>query len=179
MLCEKCKKKNATFHYRYSENGKSVEAHLCADCAKKSGDFDDINFDSVGMFSENGIFGELLGEVGGFPILSEKYFGAPVIKTRVCPSCGLSEGELRRSGKLGCKVCYSTFGKTVESMLERLHISSEYKGKVPENLRDSISLTKKIEKLKIELQRAVDAQEYEEAAKIRDSIKQLESFDGN
>lgn len=171
MLCENCKKNNASFHYKYSENGKVTEAHLCHECAKKQG------FLSSGIFDGAGFFGtaDNLG-LGAFSSLfqdgeKKSLSGSSV---RICPSCGLSENELRRNGKPGCRECYHTFSDIVERMLKKLHMSCEYKGKIPEGASESISVSRKIEKMKEQMQRAVEEQNYEEAAKLRDAIRQLE-----
>ncbi len=177
MLCESCKKNNATFHYRYSENGKVTEAHLCNECAKKQG------LVSAGIFGNDGLFGQsfMLDDnfgMGTFASLfsdSDKKYGIAGT-AKVCPACGLSENELRRGGKLGCRECYNTFSDIIDGMLRKLHMSTEYKGKIPEGISESMSAARKIEKMKADMQKAVEQQNYEEAAKLRDAIRQLEDM---
>lgn len=68
MLCQACGKKEATFHYTSNENGKITEMHLCHDCAKKNGYYDESigNFDPFNLFgSSEKMFGELLGGMFG------------------------------------------------------------------------------------------------------------------
>lgn len=175
MLCENCKKNNASFHYKYSENGKVSETHLCHECAKKQGLLKGGIFDSDGFFGQGFQLTDNLG-LGAFSALfcdSEKK-SLSESTVRICPSCGLSENEIKRNGKPGCKECYHTFSDIVERMLRKLHMSTEYKGKIPEGVSESICAARKIEKMKAQMQKAVEEQNYEEAAKLRDAIRQLE-----
>ncbi len=170
MLCEKCKKNFATVHYRYNDNGNVTEIHLCSECAKS----EEFLFDS-GFSADKNIFGEYPGKT----IMSSlfNYAGSGKYKVqniKICPGCGLTENELKANGKLGCEKCYSVFLDMIGVMLEKMHMSSEYKGKIPEKADRIASIGNKIEKLKEEMQNAVERQEYEEAAKIRDAIKSLE-----
>ena len=175
MLCEKCKKNNATVHYRYTENGVTTEFHYCSECAKNEGLMNGNGSATAGFMSQNGIYDDYFVKTPLSSLFGNVFAGKPQgIKTKVCPGCGLSESEFRSGGKLGCEQCYETFFDIVAVMLGRMHQSTEYKGKMPEGIGEKISLTAKIDKLKTEMQEAVERQEYEEAAKLRDAIKQLE-----
>ena len=70
------------------------------------------------------------------------------MQQKVCTGCGLTENELRSSGKLGCEKCYTVFSELVYSMLNKMHMSVEYKGKIPERNGNIISISEKINKLK-------------------------------
>ncbi len=174
MLCEKCKK-NASVHYRFNDNGKVTETHLCTDCARESG-----------LLLDNGVISsDFMSDKGGYvdnysKIPFSSLFGTVNIKpsdtrVRVCTGCGMTEDELRANGKLGCERCYFTFADYVNIMLDKMHMSLEYKGKIPSGRSEILSLKRKIEKLKNSMQTAVDNQEYEEAARIRDMIRSLEN----
>ncbi len=174
MLCENCKSNSATFHYTHSENGNVTEAHLCPECAKKLGLSTSASIMGEGLFSGKSIFDEFFG--GSF---SSFLTGAPhsqptSAKQAICPRCGMSEREFRKNGKFGCSECYNTFSDLCKAVLQKLHSSSEYKGKLPSGICENASTERKIEKLRNDLQSAVEAQEYENAAKIRDAIKLLE-----
>lgn len=175
MLCETCKKNNATFHYRYSENGNVTEMHLCADCAKKQGLMDETpNLGS--FFGGTGFFDDFFGASPFASLFGEGTSKQKLLsRSRVCPSCGMSENELVKTGKIGCKECYRTFSDLIASMLSKLHLSTEYKGKKPCGCCEEASVEQKLKKLKADMQKAVDAQEYEEAAKLRDAIRTLEN----
>ena len=175
MLCDKCKKNNATVHYRYNENGNITEYHLCGECAKIEGILGDNNSSVSGAFAESGIFNESLGKLPFSSLFGNMISPVGVgLHQKVCPGCGLTEKELRSGGKLGCEKCYSVFSDLVNSMLNRMHMSTEYKGKIPEKTENIISVAGRIEILRADMQKAVTEQRYEDAARIRDAIKDLE-----
>lgn len=179
MLCEKCKKNNATVHYRYNENGNITEIHLCNMCAKNEG-----LIQSTGSTSSGFLYGQ--GAVDDYFTASalNSLFGNPIflknqyMKNKICPSCGLSDSELRSGGKFGCPECYSVFSDVIDNMLKKMHLSNEYKGMKPAGQSKKISLKKRIENMREDMQKAVDRQEYEEAARLRDAIKKLENDNG-
>ena len=180
MLCEICKKNQANVHYKYAENGSITEMYLCSSCAKEKGLVKPDGMPTVGFLTQNGIYDDYFGKSPFstlFPGSGNTKNNS--IRQRICPGCGMSESELRSGGKLGCEQCYSVFGDTVEKLLRKMHFSTEYKGKAPEGHCEKISVRAKIEKLKSDMQTAVENQEYEEAAKLRDAIRQLENDDGN
>lgn len=171
MICDKCKLKQASVHYRYNDNGKVTEMHLCQNCAKEEGLLNDG--ESLMYQNNNGsLFGSNFFSIPFGGILDSK---PKNVNLRVCSSCGMSEIEFRNSGKFGCEKCYSVFKDLVYEMLLKLHSSTEYKGKIPAAYNEKISVSKKLEKLKEDMADAVLKQEYEEAARIRDVIKKLES----
>lgn len=154
MLCENCGKNVATVHYEQIINGVRTEKHLCAECAEK--------LEMGNMFFEPGNFFA--------PLFSDK-----VRRTaRVCKNCGCTEREFLDTQFVGCPECYETFADLIEPMVQRIHGSTKHKAaKIASNdTRDELNET---DKLKKELQDAVDKQEYEKAAKLRDRIKELEN----
>ncbi len=178
MLCEKCKKNNASVHYRYNENGKVTEIHLCSECAKEKGLLLDNGTISSDFMSDKSLFADNFVKIPFSTLFNGNCYIKPQSTSlRVCPSCGMTENELRSSGKLGCERCYSVFSDLVDVMLNKMHMSTEYKGKIPAGRNESLSLKRKIEKLKNDMHSAVENQEYEEAAKIRDIIRSLEDND--
>jgi len=178
MYCDKCKKNPATVHYRYSENGNITELHLCAECAKREGIMKNNGTATSGFMSHMGALDDYFAKL---PFSS--LFSSPSkhnsIRQKICPGCGLSEAELRNGGRLGCAQCYSVFEEIIDGMLTKMHLSTEYKGKLPEACGENASVTAKLEKLKADMQLAVEQQEYEEAARLRDAIRQLESADND
>ena len=67
------------------------------------------------------------------------------------------------------------FRDNLEPILRRLHGGSEHTGKVPARLADEIKTTNEIERLKAELASAVENEQYEKAAELRDRIRELEN----
>ena len=166
MLCEKCGKRQATTHIKKSINGVYGEHHYCSKCAAENGV---ESFPSFGAFGENGLFSSLLG----LP------FSAPAQRSASdavrCPSCGTSFAEISQSGRVGCAKCYDTFRKQLLPTVERIHGRATHVGKAPETeLTEEDKREMKLSELKNKLNAAVEAQEYGQAAKYRDEIKEME-----
>lgn len=166
MLCQNCGKQQATTHIKRIINGDAEEHHLCSSCAQQLGYGDMLSGFSMSL---DDIFGGLLGD-------TRRMLGADKNVQR-CPKCGNSFADIVRDSRLGCADCYRTFYDKLKPTLERLHGRATHNGK-----RIEVSAVKpheeskeeKIEKLRAELASAVEAQEFEQAAKLRDEIRGLE-----
>lgn len=159
MMCDKCGKNPATTHVRTVVNGKVSERNLCSHCAAKEG------YGSFGKLS----FANMLASMFGDSIES-----GTSTKER-CRCCGSSFEDIAQSGRVGCSECYNTFRKELMPSLNRLHGKVQHVGKVPEiNKFEEQENQMTIEKLKSQLKAAVEAEEYEKAAQLRDEIKSLE-----
>lgn len=162
MLCQNCGKYEATTHIKRIVNGEAAEAHLCSDCARMLG--------YTGAFPDFGFnFSEMLGS-----FFSEDAAGALGSGVLRCEKCGSAFGDIVRSGKLGCSSCYRTFYDKLLPSFERIHGRTRHVGKVA-NEAPELQKSGKLAELREELKRAVDGQDYEQAAKLRDEIKKLES----
>lgn len=100
-----------------------------------------------------------------------------------CPKCGLSYDDFKKTGRLGCSQCYSTFEATLVPLVKRIHGSAEHFGKAPAEVAKTPKPAAKkkpnrLEELKGRLQRAVKLEEFEEAAKLRDKIREFEKKRG-
>jgi len=165
MLCQNCGKNEATTHIKQIINGDMAESHLCSDCASHLG-YKDV-FSGFGLnLSE--FFGGLLGDMTP---------SIPGGKTLRCAKCGSSFNDIAREGKVGCAECYRTFFDKLLPSIQRIHGKIKHSGKSSTGAPESVkveSTEEKIEKLKAAMNEAVQKQEFEEAAKIRDEIKALE-----
>ena len=160
MLCEKCGKNNATTHIRTVVNGVVREANLCGYCAAEEG------YTSVGHNSLASMLASMLGEVSSSQIAS---------KTVKCPVCGASFSDIASTGKVGCAECYKTFNRELLPYLKRVHGSTKHSGKIPNRAPLTVkSNLETIDSLKLELNRLVSEERYEEAAVVRDKIRNLE-----
>lgn len=168
MLCQMCGQHPATTHIKTIVNGKLTQAHLCADCAKKQG------------------YGNLFADWGsGFGSLLSGFMGsaAPARQVTRCPGCGASFEDITRSGKIGCAECYHTFRGQLLPIIQRIHGTAQHKGKVPGSsaLRGTDTNNKivaveetPLEEKKRLLKQAIETQDFERAAVLRDEIKELE-----
>ena len=165
MYCEDCKKKPAAVHLTQVFNGNIMQSHLCEECAAKKGGF---IFDPGNKFSIPNLLSSIFGA-------SCSVDPAPISQLATCPNCGMSFYSIRETGKLGCSECYKVYEQELEPTLRRIHGNSQHIGKIPSRGGEKVFLRKEMENLKSKLQEAVGLEEYEKAAEIRDSIKDLES----
>ncbi len=96
-------------------------------------------------------------------------------KDELCPVCQTRLSEVAKTGKAGCSECYTVFRPQLEYMLGRIHANTQHTGKVSESAGARLKLQKEIETLKSALQAAVEGQNFEQAAVLRDKIKALEA----
>ena len=162
MLCDNCGKKQATVHLTEIIDEQMTELHLCEDCARQK---------SAQMEQQFGLGDLLAGLTDLGKPGSKKEAEAIEVK---CPNCGLTFEDFRKIGRLGCSECYITFKKYLVPLLKRIHGSTQHIGKSP--IRVGKGLKKKIDlqELRNSLQKAIETEAFEEAARLRDQIKELE-----
>ncbi len=160
MFCEKCGKNEATTHIRSVINGVVREYNLCPNCAAQEG------YSSGGHNSLAGMLASMFGE----------FVPNSIAGTQVkCPVCSASFSDIAKTGKVGCASCYKTFENELLPYLKRVHGSTKHSGKVPIN--DQIMVVNNeetVQSLRMELNRLVSEEKYEQAAVVRDKIKKLE-----
>ena len=124
-----------------------------------------------GVTREMNLCGEcaakMQGASGFMPFFSE-FFAPQEYVGRVCPTCGADEGYFNRNNRFSCPDCYNAFAPSTDRLLKQIHNTSRHKADLP---RANSELAKLKEKLEI----AITNEQYEEAAKIRDEIKELEN----
>lgn len=158
MICEKCHKNHATTHIKTVVNGIKKEYNLCAECAAAYG---------YGSNSLTGMLASMFGDI-------TKYDN--VIESKKCSVCGAGFSEIAKSGKVGCSECYTTFYDELLPYLKRVHGSTKHVGKVPNSAPLMVRPKKEtVEDLRKELSRLVADENYEQAAVIRDKIKEMEA----
>lgn len=159
MLCQKCGVRTATTHIHTSINGVQQEQMLCSECAAKEG------FQGLSSLFTGGLLGSLL---------KNDLSGTTAAGAVRCTRCGISFEEIARSGKVGCADCYKQFHDKLAPTVEKLHGKAGHLGKVPSHAKERHPQKPQIDQLKEDLARAVEAQEFERAAELRDQIKELE-----
>jgi protein arginine kinase activator len=165
LYCDVCKDKPATVHLTQMINGEKIDMHLCTECAAKKGF---LLFDVNNKFSMPNFLGSFLGS--NFNLQDVHALN----KENKCPNCGMSFSDIRQTGKLGCSECYKAFDRELEPTLRRIHGNSKHIGKIPIRGGQKVHLKKEIEELKLSLQQAINSENYEKAAEIRDQIKAME-----
>lgn len=166
MKCDFCEKKATVFLTQLVE-GQMRKVCLCDACAKERGVTDPTGFSLTDLLSGN-IPGPVKGTVA--PVKTPISAGGG----RKCPSCGFTLEDLRRVRRFGCSDCYSTFAEEVGHMVRGMHKGISHVGKVPEGLMAMQVLHQRLEELRARLDQAIVSESYEEAAGIRDEIRNLE-----
>lgn len=160
MKCEKCGINTATTHIKSIVNGVLREIHLCPVCASKQGYGDISNMNFAGMLAS--MFGDNLQISNGF-------------NDKKCPQCNQTFSQIAKSGKVGCAECYKTFKSELLPYIKRVHGSTVHIGKVPNSAPLIVKpKTPSIEDLRLELNKLISEEKYEQAAVIRDEIKRIE-----
>jgi protein arginine kinase activator len=158
MLCDNCGEEIAKVHYKEIKDDKTVEFNLCEKCAVEKG----LHVSPKKQaFSISNILAGMAEEVGS--------------STARCQGCGLSYAEFRETGRLGCSECYGAFKEQLKPLLRRIHGSNVHIGKSPQSSEGMIEKIREIEDLKVALRVAIEKEDFENAAEIRDRIKSLET----
>lgn len=167
MLCQNCGKNEATTHIKRVVNGDTTQTHLCSECAKHLG-YGDM-FSGFGLNLDD-FFGGFLGD-------TVQKLNSPA--EQKCPKCGNTFGDIVRSGKVGCSHCYETFYDKLLPSIQRIHGRIRHNGKQAPGIDATATPVEPqidpIEKLRQELATAIENQEFEQAAVIRDKIRELEN----
>ncbi len=162
MYCDICGNKKATVHLTEIVDDQMSEMHLCEECARqKSAQMDQQQFGLADLLAGLADFGK--------PSKDEAH------ETIKCSNCGMTYDEFRKFGRLGCSQCYESFKMYLSSLLKKVHGSNHHLGKSPAKI--SQAQKDKIESfqdLKMQLQQAVQMEDFERAAEIRDRIRDLE-----
>ena len=167
MLCQHCKQNEATTHIRRVVNGAAEEFHLCAACAKGAGLSAQLASPEFG-FQLSDLFSGFLGS---------SLHGQPQPAPVRCELCGSSLDEIIRSSRVGCARCYETFAEQLRPTLQRIHGALKHTGKAPETDPAETARRQReqeVARLRGEIAAAVQAEDYEQAAKLRDEIRKLE-----
>ena len=158
MLCQECQKNEANIFFKGILQNKVIQWSLCSDCAKEKGL--EPGAASSPLFSIADFLSGL-GEMG---------------KSPKCSACGLRYSQFKQTGLLGCSRCYESFAAQLEPLLKRIHGTSQHSGKRREPPAKNAAhpeAAKELQQLKEALRRAIQREEYEKAAQIRDQIRKL------
>lgn len=157
MLCQKCGKRTANVHYKQVINGAVKEEFLCSECAA-SGNMN-IPFEK----GADELFGNLFAGASAFSGRGKS----------VCPLCGASVRDISVSGKVGCAKCYEVFKNELQRTVVGIHGNVHHVGRAPGKHKETMELQAKLDALRAEQQKAIEEQNFELAAELRDKINQL------
>lgn len=159
MQCKFCKNP-ATIHLSQIVDDKVVKVDLCEECAKAKGVDDPVGYSLT----------DLLTGLGASNTKGSGPKGSP---EPACPRCGYTQADFKKTGRLGCPTCYETFHEGMESLLKSMHRGTRHQGKTPAAMKKTVDFSEKLDTLQADLQAAIEREDYERAATLRDQIKQL------
>lgn len=170
MLCEICQKNEATIHIQEIVGGKKKSMHLCSSCAAAKQQQDGLDF---GPFNLAGLLYKLSGSV---PAAEKSSGSGKSAEQLVCPVCSWDEQRLNASGMLGCENCYKVFAPLLNDLIKNMHRGTSHVGKQPVGKGQELCLLhRELADLQKKLQKAVDIEDFESAAVLRDRINELKA----
>jgi len=139
MVCDVCKKKEATIFLTQIVEGKMQKVNLCDACSREKGVTDSTSFALVEFLQ-------------GLGTAEEIDWGAAVVH---CSVCGFSQNDFKRTGRLGCSACYQTFDRQIASLLKTVQKGGHHVGRCPPGARRLREYTGRLQTLQGDLDRAV------------------------
>jgi protein arginine kinase activator len=164
MLCNECGKNEANVHLTHIINGKKTESHLCEECAKKNQTLFNPSFSMENLFSA---------------MLNNSFNNKTYLPAKGCSNCGMTYENFRTTGKFGCSQCIDSFKGRLKPVIKSIQGYDRHTGKIPKRTGGAYKVQMDIERLKNELRCAVEREEYELAAELRDKIYELEKKKGD
>lgn len=166
MMCDECGIRPAQFHLTTISGEEKTERNLCPVCmAKYQKQIPGLDFTN------------LAGLISGFlesAAAARDGEEQPDENAQLtCPNCGTTYAMFQKSGMLGCAQCYQAFRKPLEGLLMRVHGNTQHAGRIPGGVKSDVSIRMNIDRLRQDLVKAIAAEEYEEAARLRDRIRAL------
>jgi protein arginine kinase activator len=158
MKCDVCSKE-ATVFLTQIINGQMTTVNLCEECSKAKGVTDELGF---------GLADAFLG-ASSQPVAPAR----PDVVT--CPTCGFTSAQLKKIGRMGCPKCYDTFQDGLDQLLSSMHKGTRHVGKIPARAIAESRRNASLQELKEALQAAVRDERYEEAARIKKELLELQT----
>ena len=167
MLCDECGKNKATVHLTEIINEQITKLNLCESCAKEKGSDVEQHFGIADLLAA-------LSDVESAPQTS----GGSPGKSK-CLHCGMAYEDFKKVGRLGCAECYSEFKSSLAPLLKRIHGAHQHLGKSPhpdllKAEKVTSHLNEELQTVKLQFEKAVKSEEFEEAAALRDKIRFME-----
>lgn len=161
MLCDNCKERDAVVHLTTIQNNAVTLLHLCAKCAAEKGI-------ETTVAPKTPLIGEFLQAV-------QQQLTVPASETGRCNFCGATLRDFRASGRLGCARCYSAFDGSLRDLLRKVHGNSRHSGRRYEPPQpESLERASLLGELRDKLRRAIESEQFELAADLRDRIRVLD-----
>ena len=154
--CSGCNKKT-TIHFTQIINNKVYKLDMCEDCPLKKEVIDPGNFSLTDIFKAE-----------QESSLKQDHNDA------MCETCGMTQVEFEKRGRLGCPDCYTYFKPAIRTIAKDMHYGTTHKGKCPHLAMERIGLNQQATQMKEDLEKAIEVEDFEQAAILRDKIIEIE-----
>lgn len=158
--CRRCSK-TATIHVTEIRDGKGSAVHLCETCARE--------------YLEKNAPSEAALAVAGEVVEAVEEAESAASSVPPCPHCGISFAEFRENGRFGCPQDYAHFQAELLPLLENIHEDTQHVGKQPRRLLIGTQDQARLVQLRSAQREAIEHEDYEKAARLRDEIAALET----
>ena len=155
MKCHHCDKQ-ATVHLTQILNGQMHKMDLCESCAQEKGVTNPENLSIGNLMEQDGVDEE---SISG---------------SMVCETCGTTHQDFKKGGRLGCEACYHVFRPVLDPLLDGMHAGVKHLGKIPAGSKSRVDFEQSLELIRKELQEAVEREDFEKAAELRDRLRDME-----
>jgi len=186
MLCQKCHQRQATVFFSQTVGNQTTQAHLCEVCAREQsqayGGINPYSFNPFAAISEflNNFVN--WNESGIAEVNSGRAGSVAVNPQLQCPHCGYQLSTFQQNGRLGCTKCYESFKTALEPLISSIHGSVRHVEEgAPVTKPETSTVAPKgvqvpeIKVIREKIQKAIQEEKFEEAARLRDEIKKLEN----
>ena len=162
MKCENCGEREASVHFTQIRNNRKMEMHLCKECAKSKGfhnPLEDVPFPLAEFLTS---------------MVQRSTTASDPIARLVCAECGMRFVDFSRVGRFGCGQCYTAFRAPLEDLFRKVHGATRHRGRSPDTATEVRESTVEAEvRIKEDLRRAIEREDFELAAELRDRLKSL------
>lgn len=159
MLCDDCHERDAVVHLTKIVDQEVTQVHLCEKCAAAKG------IETAQSAPSHPLAGVLQA--------AQQQASASLDAAR-CAYCGTSQKDFRASGRLGCAHCYSAFAESLRDLLRRVHGNAKHVGRRYEPPNPAGPPTRSADTLREQLREAIEREEFERAAALRDELRGVE-----
>jgi protein arginine kinase activator len=169
-LCESCSKAPATRQRTQVIGGQKTTQAVCDPCWESNYLIDPDQIAQQTTFQVPSV-----GAIVAIPLPSSGALPVQPKDLGTCPGCGLTWAGFRENSRFGCARCYETFSDGIEEILDRLHGGHVHQGRIPESVLDRQTRRLRRLELRSQLDEAIQSEDYEWAARLRDALRTLEA----
>ena len=176
MLCDECNNNEAQFSVSVFMEGEQTVRHLCPDCmARLNQRMNPANITNL----LSSIMAAITGAQQKRTNQEAEDASEMSIEDIACPRCGMNFSQYKKTGRLGCAACYNAFREQLQPMLEQIHGRVQHAGRVPLNTADAQRHRTRREELQRAMDQAVEQEDFETAARIRDQLRAMDAEEVN